>query len=51
MTPLVVTPEEYATGNYPKDTPIMVGMSVDLKGRSKMNAGQPTKIVVKMKAA
>lgn len=49
--PIVVSAEDYAAGNYPKDTPIMVGMSVDLEGKSAMNAAEPTKIVIKLQAA
>lgn len=50
MTPTIVSPEDYAAGNYPKDTPIMVGMSVDLEGRGGLvtNKPQGTKIVIKM---
>jgi hypothetical protein len=47
---LVVSQEDYNAGNYPKDTPIMVGMTAGMSGKSSMNAGK-TKIVIKLKAA
>jgi len=51
MQPIIVSPEDYAAGNYPKDTPIMVGMSVKAQGRGGMKVAEPTKIVIKLQAA
>lgn len=47
MEPLVISQADYEAGNYPKDTPIMVGLNVGMNGNSDMNAGKaPTKIKV-----
>lgn len=52
MSPLVISQADYEAGNYPKDTPIMVDMSVGMSGGSQMNAGKaPTKIKVTIKTA
>jgi len=52
MEPLVISQADYEAGNYPKDTPIMVGVNVGMTGGSQMNAGKtPTKITVKLKTA
>lgn len=53
MEPIVVSPEDFAAGNYPKDTPIMVGMNVSLEGRGGLETNKPqgTKIVVRMRTA
>ena len=50
MQPLVISQADYEAGNYPKDTPIMVGVNVGMNGRSDMNAGK-TKINVTIKPA
>lgn len=54
MEPVVVSTEDYLAGNYPKNTPIMVGMNVDLEGRGGLAIGkkkEPTKIVIRMQKA
>ena len=52
MEPLVVSKADYDAGNYPKDTPIMVNMSVGMNGSSDMNAGKaPTKIKITLTPA
>ena len=50
MEPLVISQADYEAGNYPKDTPIMVGVNVGMTGGSQMNAGK-TKIKVTIKSA
>lgn len=49
MDPIIVSQEDYEKGNYPKDVPIMIGMSVGMDGQSSMGAGKPTKITIKLK--
>ena len=51
MKPIIISQEDYDAGNNPKNVPIKVGMNVGMDGRSEMNAGKKTKIVVKLKAA
>lgn len=51
MEPIIVSQEDYEAGNYPKDVPIMIGMNVGMEGRSEMNTGEPTKIVIRMQTA
>lgn len=52
MEPLIISQADYEAGNYPKDTPIMVGLNVGMNGNSDMNAGKaPTKIKVTIKSA
>jgi hypothetical protein len=52
MEPIIVSKADYDAGNYPKDVPIMVDMSVGMTGGSQMNAGKtPTKITVKLVSA
>lgn len=51
MEPVIVSKADYDAGNYPKDTPIMVDMSVNMEGQSEMNSGKPTKITIKLKPA
>lgn len=50
MEPLIISQTDYEAGNYPKDTPIMVGLNVGMNGSSDMNAGK-TKIKVTIKPA
>lgn len=50
MEPLVISQADYEAGNYPKDTPIMVGVNVGMAGGSQMNVGK-TKIKVIIKPA
>jgi hypothetical protein len=50
MEPVIVSKEDYEAGNYPKDVPIMVGMSVGMEGGSSMNTGKTNaKITIKIK--
>ena len=52
MEPLVISQSDYEAGNYPKDTPIMVGLNVGMNGNSDMGVGKtPTKIKVTIKSA
>jgi hypothetical protein len=51
MQPVVVSQEDYNAGNYPKGVPIMIGMNVGMDGKSEMNAGKKTKIVINLKTA
>ena len=51
---IIVSAEDYAAGNYPKDTPIMVSASVNAQGRGGMKVAEPEeplKIVIRMQAA
>jgi hypothetical protein len=52
--PIIVSKEDYDKGNYPKGVPIMVGISMNPKGRGGMSVGSKdngTKIVIRLKAA
>lgn len=51
MGPIIISKEDYDSGNYPKDVPIMVDMSVNMEGNSGMNLGkkEPIKITIKLK--
>lgn len=52
MEPIIVSQEDYKSGNYPKGVPIMVGMAMKAEGRGGMNVGEkPLKITVKIKKA
>jgi len=53
MEPIIVSQADYEAGNYPKDTPIMVGVSMTAHGRGGMNVGKKdgTKITVRLKSA
>lgn len=54
MEPIIVSQADYEAGNYPKDTPVMVEMSVGMEGRGGMNVGkreEPTRIRITLKTA
>ncbi len=52
MEPLIISQEDYDSGNYPKDTPIMVAMNVGMDGKSEMDMGKkPLKIKITLKPA
>lgn len=52
MEPVIISQEDYQKGNYPKDTPIMVGMNVDMEGKGGMNVGRkPIKVRVRITPA
>jgi hypothetical protein len=51
MEPIIVSKADYDAGNYPKDVPIMVDMSVGMTGGSTMNAGKTPKITITLKKA
>ena len=48
--PIIVSKEDFDSGNYPKGVPIMVGMTAGLNGKSSMGVGRK-KITIRMKAA
>ena len=52
MEPIIVSKADYEAGNYPKDVPVMVGMELNMEGKSGMGVGKtPTKISVTFKPA
>lgn len=53
MKPLIISKEDYDSGNYPKDVPIMVSMNVGMEGRSSFNVGkkEPAHIKITLKPA
>lgn len=51
MKQLIISKEDYDSGNYPKDVPIMVSMDVGMEGRGGLNVGkkEPTHIKITIK--
>ena len=47
MKPIIISQADYNAGNYPKDTPIMIGMDVGMAGQGGMNVGKsPARIKI-----
>lgn len=53
MEPIIISKEDYDSGNYPKGVPIMVSMDVDMEGRGGLSVGkkEPTHIKITLKSA
>lgn len=53
MKPIIISKEDYDSGNYPKDVPIMVSMNVGMEGRGGLSVGkkEPAHIKITLKSA